>query len=145
LFLLDAIYHPQRSSPARCPTARRIGLLTCTRVLVDQRYINGAPGITSNAANCPDLRPNAAASRLLQWTTERCLRRFDLSSRSPETLATHHQESTDMKKKNVKKALPKFQSVTLGPDELSKAVGGLVICTTGTVSVCHVDGTTDDC
>jgi len=47
-----------------------------------------------------------------------------------------------MKKKNDKKSLPKFKAVTLGPDELSKAVGGLE-CTCGTVSVCHVDGTDD--
>jgi hypothetical protein len=45
-------------------------------------------------------------------------------------------------KKNDKKSLPKFKSVTLGADELSTAVGG---CdgTCGTYSVCHVDGTDD--
>lgn len=48
-----------------------------------------------------------------------------------------------MKKKNDKKSLPRFQSVTLGPAELSRAQGGFVVCTTGTVSVCHVDGTDD--
>jgi hypothetical protein len=47
-----------------------------------------------------------------------------------------------MKKKNDKKSLPRFKAVTLGPDELSKAVGGLE-CTCGTVSVCHIDGTDD--
>ena len=47
-----------------------------------------------------------------------------------------------MKKKSDKKPLPKFKAVTLGPDELSKVVGGNE-CTCGTVSVCHVDGTTD--
>lgn len=47
-----------------------------------------------------------------------------------------------MKNKNDRKPLPKFQSVTLGPDDLRKAVGGL-ICTCGTQSVCHVDGTDD--
>ena len=50
-----------------------------------------------------------------------------------------------MKKTNEKKALPKFKVVTLGREDLSKAIGGL-ICTCGTVSVCHVDGTDDgDC
>jgi hypothetical protein len=48
-----------------------------------------------------------------------------------------------MKKKNDKKSLPKFRAVTLGPDELSKAVGGDPDCTCGTVSVCHIDGTDD--
>lgn len=48
-----------------------------------------------------------------------------------------------MKKKNDKKSLPKFKAVTLGADELSKAVGGDGECTCGTVSVCHVDGTDD--
>lgn len=45
-------------------------------------------------------------------------------------------------KKNTKKTLPKFKAVTLGADELSKAVGGAE-CTCGTYSVCHIDGTTD--
>lgn len=42
-------------------------------------------------------------------------------------------------KKNEKKSLPKFKAVTLGEDELSKAVvrGG---CTCDTSSACHVDG-----
>ena len=43
-------------------------------------------------------------------------------------------------KKNDKKSLPKFKTVTLGWDELSQAVAA---CTCGTVSVCHVDGTDD--
>lgn len=44
-------------------------------------------------------------------------------------------------KKNDKKSLPKFKVVTLGEDELSKAVvlGG---CTC-TYSCCHADGTDD--
>lgn len=45
-------------------------------------------------------------------------------------------------KKNEKKSLPKFKGVTLGADELSKAVVG-GSCTCGTYSVCHVDGTDD--
>jgi hypothetical protein len=50
-----------------------------------------------------------------------------------------------MKKANDKKSLPKFKSVTLGRDELSKVVGG-VVCTCGTYSVSHIDGTDDgDC
>jgi hypothetical protein len=49
-----------------------------------------------------------------------------------------------MKKKNDKKSLPRFKAVTLGADELSKAVGGIEgDGTCGTVSVCHVDGTDD--
>lgn len=48
-----------------------------------------------------------------------------------------------MKKKNDKKSLPRFKAVTLGADELSKAVGGDGECTCGTVSVCHVDGMED--
>jgi hypothetical protein len=47
-----------------------------------------------------------------------------------------------MKKKNDKKSLPKFKAVTLGPDELSKAVGGLP-STSSTWCMCHVDGTDD--
>ena len=45
-------------------------------------------------------------------------------------------------KKNGKKSLPKFKAVTLGEDELSKAVvmGG---CTCGTYSSCNADGTDD--
>lgn len=45
-------------------------------------------------------------------------------------------------KKNDKKSLPKFKTVTLGADELSKAGvwGG---CTCGTYSVCDMDGTDD--
>jgi len=42
-------------------------------------------------------------------------------------------------KKNDKKSLPKFKAVTLGADELSKAVAGMD-CTCGTYSKCHVDG-----
>jgi hypothetical protein len=44
-----------------------------------------------------------------------------------------------MKKRNDKKSLPKFRFVTLGEDELSKAVvvGG---CTCGTYSQCNIDG-----
>jgi hypothetical protein len=51
-----------------------------------------------------------------------------------------------MKKKNDKKSLPKFESVTLGPDDLSKAVGGLEGgsgLTGSTRCVCHVDGVDD--
>lgn len=49
-----------------------------------------------------------------------------------------------MKKKlrNNKKSLPKFRFVTLGEEELGKAVVG-GDCTCGTWSVCHIDGTTD--
>jgi hypothetical protein len=51
-------------------------------------------------------------------------------------------------KKNEKKSLPKFKAVTLGADELSKAIGGVELyadaaCTCGTVSICHIDGTDD--
>jgi len=47
-----------------------------------------------------------------------------------------------------KKSLPKFKALTLGPDELGKAVGEIYYsvgfaCTNGTVSICHVDGTDD--
>jgi hypothetical protein len=50
-----------------------------------------------------------------------------------------------MKKANDKKLLPKFKSVTLGRDDLSKVVGG-VVTTCGTYSVSHIDGTDDgDC
>ena len=50
-----------------------------------------------------------------------------------------------MKKNDKKKSLPKFKAVTLGADELNKAVGGVDYqdCTCGTVSVCHIDGTDD--
>jgi hypothetical protein len=48
-----------------------------------------------------------------------------------------------MKKKSDKKSLPKFKAVTIGADELSKAVGG---ATCGTYSFCDIDGTDDgDC
>ena len=51
-------------------------------------------------------------------------------------------------KKNDKKSLPKFKTVTLGADELGKTTGGVIQaeyadCTCGTVSVCHIDGTDD--
>lgn len=49
-----------------------------------------------------------------------------------------------MKKRSTKKSLPKFKSVTLGADELSKTVGGATSCTCNTYSVCHIDGTTDE-
>jgi len=51
-------------------------------------------------------------------------------------------------KKTEKKALPKFKALTLGAEELGKTTGGLLQaeyadCTCGTVSICHIDGTTD--
>lgn len=53
-------------------------------------------------------------------------------------------------KKNGKKSLPKFKAVTLGADELNKALGGVFAdqeldggCTCGTRSICHIDGTDD--
>jgi hypothetical protein len=59
----------------------------------------------------------------------------------------HNQESEKQMKKNEKRSLPKFKAVTLGVDELAKALGGLMAeaadCTCGTVSICHVDGTDD--
>ena len=49
-----------------------------------------------------------------------------------------------MKKANDKKSLPKFKSITLGRDELSKVIGG--VCTCGTRSVCNIDGVDEgDC
>ena len=46
-------------------------------------------------------------------------------------------------KKNGKKSLPKFKVVTLGTDELSNTAVTGGVCTCGTVSLCHVDGTED--
>jgi hypothetical protein len=50
-----------------------------------------------------------------------------------------------MKKTETKKPLPKLEVRTLDHDELSTVAGGMLPrdCTSGTVSVCHIDGTDD--
>lgn len=54
-------------------------------------------------------------------------------------------EKTTMKHIQSNKALPKLSTRTLDRNDLAQVVGGLAAaeCTCGTVSVCHIDGTTD--
>jgi hypothetical protein len=47
------------------------------------------------------------------------------------------------KKKDDKKALPKFETATLSDADLRQATGGMMPCTGGTRSVCHIDGSDD--
>ena len=64
------------------------------------------------------------------------------------TMETERREA--MKKKQNEQRLPKFKATTLGPGDLEHAIGGSVVLppvktppTGSTMSVCHVDGTTD--